>query len=193
MLSSSWRNGRRTVEGQSLTRRSELASALMIAKSHFSCTRSFCRLRQIGQNPSGRLCSYALDDGTENRSWWRDGLTEVVPGERWPAPQGAGKVGLPRLAPAKRRWGSPRRKSGKIRRIDYGVIAEVRRSSHSRRTSMLPILSRAGRDTSGSGCVQQAQNARAAPRCDHDFGHEIFLPKAIGSARSWQATPPYLR
>ncbi|WP_353842847.1 hypothetical protein [Mesorhizobium sp.] len=32
----------------------------------------------IGQNPRGRLCSYALDDGTENRSRWRDGITDVA-------------------------------------------------------------------------------------------------------------------
>lgn len=28
------------------------------------------------------------------------------------------------MAPARRRWDSPRRKNSKIRRIDYGVIAE---------------------------------------------------------------------
>lgn len=57
----------------------------------------------------------------------RDGVTTknlVKDGRRR---RGRGKVGLPRLARAKRRWGSPRRKSSKIRRIDYGVIAEVRR------------------------------------------------------------------
>lgn len=48
--------------------------------------------------------------------------------ERWPAPQGAGEVGLPRLAPARRRWGSPRRKRSKVCQIGYGVIAEVRRA-----------------------------------------------------------------
>jgi hypothetical protein len=29
-------------------------------------------------NPRGRLCSYALDGGTENRSRWRDGETDVA-------------------------------------------------------------------------------------------------------------------
>ncbi|TIM27240.1 MAG: DUF982 domain-containing protein [Mesorhizobium sp.] len=31
--------------------------------------------REIGQNSRGRLCSY---DGTENRSRWRDGVTDVA-------------------------------------------------------------------------------------------------------------------